>query len=154
MPKNRQVTRKTPPGAAGVFVDSGAWIALFSASDGQHRAADAMFRAVRKRGIDLLTTNLVVAEVQRLLLFRAGIRPALRALELIDSSNGVRVEFATAGHHLRALDWLYRLGDQRITYTDAVSFAVMEAMRCRAAMSFDHDFVVAGFELWPVDAGR
>ncbi|HVO26103.1 MAG TPA: hypothetical protein VMW56_21005 [Candidatus Margulisiibacteriota bacterium] len=37
---------------------------------------------------------------------------------------------------------------QRITYTDAVSFAVMKAARCTAAMSFDHDFVVAGFRLW------
>ena len=38
--------------------------------------------------------------------------------------------------------------DQRITYTDAASFAVMDAERCRVAMSFDRDFRVAGFELW------
>ena len=38
--------------------------------------------------------------------------------------------------------------DQRITYADAVSFAVMQTTRCTAALAFDHDFVVAGFTLW------
>ena len=33
--------------------------------------------------------------------------------------------------------------NRRITYTDAVSFAVMESARCSSALSFDHDFVVA-----------
>jgi predicted nucleic acid-binding protein len=29
-----------------------------------------------------------------------------------------------------------------------VSFAVMDATRCAGAMSFDHDFLLAGFSLW------
>ncbi|MFQ5665402.1 MAG: hypothetical protein ACE5I7_03130 [Candidatus Binatia bacterium] len=40
----------------------------------------------------------------------------------------------------------------RLTYTDAVSFAVMQATRWRTVMSFDHDFVVGGFQLWQWDA--
>ena len=31
---------------------------------------------------------------------------------------------------------------------DAVSFAVMDSTRCAGAMSFDHDFMLAGFSLW------
>jgi predicted nucleic acid-binding protein len=50
--------------------------------------------------------------------------------------------------HRRAREWLAKLDDQVITYTDAVSFAVMTARRCRFALSFDSDFVIAGFELW------
>jgi len=34
-----------------------------------------------------------------------------------------------------------------VSYTDAASFAVMEALECRLALRFDHDFVVAGFEV-------
>ncbi len=130
-----------------MFVDSGAWIALFSASDGKHRAADAMFRAARRDSVDLFTTNLIIAEVHRLLLFRAGIAPASRALAAIDASKSVTVEFTSAEHHADARRWLVKLGDQRITYTDAVSFAVMKARRCRTAMSFDRDFALAGFDL-------
>jgi predicted nucleic acid-binding protein len=38
--------------------------------------------------------------------------------------------------------------DQRITYTDAVSFAVMKSRKCDAVLGFDHDFIVAGFRFW------
>ena len=44
-----------------------------------------------------------------------------------------------------------RLGDRRISYTDAVSFAMMTAARCRTVLGFDHDFLVAGFRFWGQD---
>jgi predicted nucleic acid-binding protein len=86
--------------------------------------------------------------VHRWLLFHAGVRPALAALDKLEAGARVTIEFATLEHHLAARRWLERLVDQRISYTDAVSFAVMQARRCRTALAFDHDFVVAGFELW------
>jgi predicted nucleic acid-binding protein len=58
------------------------------------------------------------------------------------------VEFATAVHHVAARRWLARLADQAISYTDAVSFAVMQARRCGAALAFDRHFAIAGFALW------
>lgn len=39
-----------------------------------------------------------------------------------------------------------------LTYTDAVSFAVMDALRCTVALTFDHDFLVAGFSRWTPEA--
>jgi uncharacterized protein len=131
-----------------VFVDSGAWLALFSSSDANHAAADGFFRTAVSERISLVTTNLVLAEVHRLLLHRAGIRAASIALSRVDESALVRVTFATPSHHRGARAWLDKLRDQKISYTDASSFAVMDAERCRVAMSFDHDFWVAGFELW------
>jgi predicted nucleic acid-binding protein len=35
-----------------------------------------------------------------------------------------------------------------LSYSDAVSFALMEDRDCDAAMSFDADFTTAGFALW------
>jgi predicted nucleic acid-binding protein len=35
-----------------------------------------------------------------------------------------------------------------VTYTDAVSFAVMKATGFGHALTFDQDFVAAGFTLW------
>jgi predicted nucleic acid-binding protein len=130
------------------FVDSGAWIALASADDRNHPAADAVFREAARGRAKLFTSNLVIAEVHRFLLFRAGIRAAATALALIDGSQLVAVEHATAGHHQAALGWLRKLADQVITYTDAVSFAIVVATRCEAVIGFDRDFLVAGFRLW------
>jgi predicted nucleic acid-binding protein len=144
--------RHTPPARAGlapVLVDSGVWIALASAGDQHHAAADAAMHAAVGTRTTLLTTSLILAEVHRFLLFHAGIRPAALMLERIDASPSVTVVFPDAGHDAAARRWLARFADQRITYTDAVSFAVMQSHRCAAALSFDHDFVVAGFAIRP-----
>ena len=131
-----------------LFVDSGAWIALRSRRDQHHAEADRLFREALRRRIPLATTDLVLAELHRLTLFRAGVLPALQALDRIDQSPSVTVHFAAAEHHAAARRWLERLAPRPITYTDAVSFAVMEGLRCRHALAFDHDFTAAGFELW------
>ena len=137
------------PVAAGrparVFVDSGAWIGLVSADDQHHEEADLLFRGCLGARVSLVTTHLVLAEVHRLLLHRAGIRPAAAALARIEASPSVRIAFPAAPEHRAARAWLAKLGDQRITYTDAVSFSVMASDRCGAALSFDGDFVIAGF---------
>lgn len=107
-----------------------------------------MFRSATTRRIRLLTTNLVLAETHRLLLNRAGIRPAMWALDRLEASPLLTIVFAGEAHHRAARAWLERLGDQSISYTDAVSFAVMDGARCGGVMSFDHDFMLAGFSLW------
>jgi predicted nucleic acid-binding protein len=129
-----------------LFVDSGPWIALVSARDGRHAEADRLFRSALAQRLPLVTTDLVVAESHRLLLFRAG-APAARAfLDRVDRSSSLGVEFATAERHVRAREWLAKLDDHAITYTDAVSFAVVEATRCSSVLTFDDDFTVAGFQ--------
>jgi predicted nucleic acid-binding protein len=133
---------------AAAFVDSSAWIAFFRARDGHHREAEAMFRQAIDEKIALLTTNLVLAEVHRFVLHRTGIRPAALALDRITTSRHVTVRFAEAKHDREARGWIARFADQRLTYTDAVSFAVMTDAGIRRALTFDRDFAVAGFESW------
>jgi len=107
-----------------------------------------MVQEALSRRVPLVTTNLVLAEVHRLLLFRAGPRAAAAALDRLEESERLTIEFATVAHHGRARAWLDRLANQTITYTDAVSFAVMDALGCTTALTFDHDFLVAGFSRW------
>ncbi len=147
MPRSRhRFERAAAP--ARLFVDSGAWIALRSRRDQHHAEADRLFREALSRRIPLLTTNLVIAETHRLTLFRAGIHAALRALERIDASGSVTMHFPTLDHHAAARRWLERMAPRPITYTDAVSFAVMETARCGHVLGFDQDFADAGFTLW------
>ena len=133
---------------ASLFVDSSAWLAYFSARDGRHQDADRLIRLALRRKLPLLTTELVLAEVHRLLLFRAGIKPAAAALEVLDRSPSVSIQFSSTSLHREARAWLARFPDQVISYADATSFAAMTARSCRLAISFDHDFVLAGFTLW------
>jgi len=146
LPKRRLRTARDAP--AKLFVDSGAWIALRSVRDQHHVEADRLFREAVARRIPLLTTNLIIAETHRLTLFRAGVAPALRALDRMAASDRVTMLFTNETHHRGALAWIERLSPRPITYTDAVSFAVMETARCHDVLGFDQDFEVAGFTLW------
>jgi len=148
LPSREPRTGRVAAVPARLFVDSGAWIALRSRRDQHHSDADRLFREALRRRIPLLTTNLIIAEAHRLTLFRAGVQPALRALERIDESGTVTIHFPTADHHTAARRWIERLAPRPVTYTDAVSFAVMEATRCGHVLGFDQDFAAAGFELW------
>jgi len=133
---------------ARLFVDSGAWFALASIRDRHHAEANALLRTAVEAGVKLTTTNLVVAEVHRLVLHRFGIRAARSILDRLEASERLTIDFATPDDHRTAREWLARFADQPITYTDAVSFAVMRARRCRAALTFDRHFEIAGFERW------
>jgi predicted nucleic acid-binding protein len=71
-----------------------------------------------------------------------------RFLELIDASSSVTIHFPAAADHAGARGWLERLGSRPVTYTDAVSFAVMQAAGCGHVLAFDEEFAAAGFTLW------
>jgi predicted nucleic acid-binding protein len=129
-----------------LFVDSSAWIAL-SARDRHHAEAEALFRAAIGRRARLFTTNLILAEIHRLLLFRAGVQAASTALDRLESSSSLTLTFPSAEHHAAARAWLRRLGPQRLSYADAVGFVVIATSRCQAVLTFDQDFGVAGFRV-------
>lgn len=147
MPKRKVSTRRSGA-SAHLLVDSGAWIALRSRRDQHHADADRLFREAISAGIPLITTNLVLAEVHRLTLHRVGVAAALRLLDRVDASSRCQVVIATADEHSEARAWLERLAPHPVTYTDAVSFAVMARRGIRSVLGFDEDFAVAGFELW------
>jgi predicted nucleic acid-binding protein len=153
-PRAAQARAARPVRLARVFVDSSAWIAFFSQRDQNHDAADAFFRRAVADSVTLLTTNLVIAEIHRLTLFRAGIAAGAAVLARVDGSPRVHTIFATATHHDAAKLWLRKLSDQTITYADAISFAIMESEGCPSAMTFDHDFATAGFQIWAPRARR
>jgi predicted nucleic acid-binding protein len=148
LPSRRPPTAPAAAAPPSLFVDSSAWIALRSQRDQHHAEADRLFRDALSRRIPLVTTSLVIAETHRLTLFRAGVQPARRFLELIDESPSVTIHFPAAADHAGARGWLERLGSRPVTYTDAVSFAVMQAAGCGHVLAFDQDFAAAGFTLW------
>jgi uncharacterized protein len=144
LPKKDHVTKKHIA-ANSVFVDTSAWIAFFSGRDQNHEDSDRIFRAVISSKRPLVTTNLVLAETHSLLLYRAGIKAASIALAKIEACPLMRIEFAGLDHHQSAKGWIGKLQELPISYTDAVSFAVMENSGCLEVMSYDHHFSIAGF---------
>src|SRR5215469_8690279 len=80
--------------ARRAFIDSSVWIGHLRARDRLHHQAEGAIRDALERRSALLTTNLVIAEVHRWLLFRAGPQ-ASRALARIEQSAALTIVFGT-----------------------------------------------------------
>lgn len=52
-------------------------------------------------------------------------------------------------NEVAALAWFQKYADQGMSFTDCVSFVLMEEMDIKTAFSFDRHFLIAGFEVEP-----
>jgi uncharacterized protein len=133
--------------ASEFFVDTSAWYPLLVAKHPDHGRLATALRALIRNRRRLVTTNLVVAETHALLLRRVGAKTALAFVRTVDEAPNVVIRSTRDLEVEAERDWLVRYADQDFSLTDAVSFAVMTNRRIRDALSLDHHFEVAGFQL-------
>lgn len=129
-----------------LFVDTGAFYARYVIRDQHHETAGKLWQRVRKEAIPCATTNFVLSELITLLAYRFGSEAALTAAREIYNSQAIGLIHITLEEELKGLEWIERFSDQKISMTDAASFAVMEAKRLATAFTFDHQFEIAGFQ--------
>ncbi len=133
--------------ASEFFVDTSAWYPLLVAKHPDHASLATALRALIRNRRRLVTTNLVVAETHALLLRRVGATTALAFVRTVDEAPNVVVRSTRDLETEAERNWLARYSDQDFSLTDAVSFAVMTHRRIRDALSLDHHFEIAGFQL-------
>ncbi len=132
------------------FLDTSGWFAALSPKETKHRPAQAAYREWIQEGWRLVTTNLVVAEMQILLTRFRGTDEGLRFIDSLYQDPSHQVVFVDRDLERAAVDrWLRRFRDQRLSLADAVSFEVMRGRQIRRALALDEHFAVAGFELAP-----
>jgi len=129
-----------------LFVDTGALYARYVANDQYHGESQALWGKVRQEKIACLTSNFVLAELVTLLAYRFGSTPALTAAREIYDSSAVEIYRPAPEDEMRGLDFIARFSDQKISMTDAVSFALMEKRGLTTAFTFDKHFEIAGFQ--------
>ena len=134
-----------------LFVDTGGWLAVLDPRDKYHQPAVAFYRVALKRYSRLVTTNLVVAETYIAVLRAAGHQKTVSFLDLIEDATSVKCIWSDQKLEALARDILRRYDDQDFSYTDAVSFALMEQQGLVEAFAFDHHFSVAGFTQLPAE---
>lgn len=132
-----------------IFLDSGAFVALWLSQDGKHAAAAAALARLKEGRERLLTSNFVLDEALTLAARRAGGRFAAERGRRVLASQALSVLRPEADDELAALDLVEKYADQGVSFTDAVSFVLMRRHRVRRAFTFDQHFSLAGFEVWP-----
>ena len=130
-----------------VFSDSSAWYALLSSSDTQHMIARQRFSRLVATRRTAVTTNHVVSETYTLVRGRLGSRVALSFLEQVRADPFVRRVQVPEDWEAEAELLLAQYHDQRFSYVDATSFVTMRHLGLSEALTFDSDFLIAGFAL-------
>ena len=139
---------------ASLFLDTAGWFAALSPRERGHDIARETYSAAIRSGDLLVTTPLVAAETQTLLLRWRGARAGTLFLETV---------FETGAHLVVSLDdqlidaamrWIRRFADKPLSLADAVNFAVMSRERITRALTFDRHFADAGFEILKLPAKK
>jgi predicted nucleic acid-binding protein len=128
-----------------VFADTSYWMAALNARDQLHAKAIAWMS--EPSSVRIVTSEMVFTE----LLNNSGHDRYLRSatVELVEefrSDGSVTVIVQTAAQFDEALRLYKRASDKSWSLTDCASFLIMETREIRAALTYDHHFVQAGFE--------
>lgn len=131
----------------GVFLDSSYFKALIDDRDDFHDRALEMFGDLEQEEVELVTSNYVVDETLTLLRVKCGLNAALKFRDMLNAGSPIltisRVIMDDEGH---AWTWFVKPW-KRLSFTDCVSFSVMERLDLRRVATFDRHFSQAGFEI-------
>jgi len=129
-----------------VFVDTSGLYALVDRKDAHHATARAVVERLLRAGRRLVATDYVLAETVNLANARSGTRVAIRVLDLIEQSAGIRIEWIGTSRFDITKVFFRRYADHSYSFTDCTSFVLMRELKLSQALTTDHHFSQAGFE--------
>lgn len=128
-----------------VFIDTSAFYALLDRRDRWNGAARQHLAAITDERRPLATSNLVVAETHALARSSLGHQVAIRWLDSLD----INLIMQTEADHHEVRNLLARYEDKDFSYTDALSFVLMQRLAIPVAFTFDAHFRQYGLEVIP-----
>jgi len=131
-----------------IFIDTGAFIARYLTRDQYHRQALVLWEKLRSSNQRCYTSNFVLDETLTLLGQRAGNSYAAQRARNIYTSEILTIIRPTQDDETEAIELLKKYSDQRVSFTDCISFVLMHKNKLNVAFTFDSHFEMAGFTLW------
>ncbi len=131
----------------GVFVDTGAWIALALSRDPLHDRAVEAWEEIQGSGARLHTSVPVVLETFTFLDRNATRDVALAWKDAVGEMPRLRVLECLEEDLTRAFRYFQRRDLHKLSAVDATSFVLMSKARIRVAFTFDSHFAAAGFRI-------
>lgn len=132
-----------------IFLDTSALLATYWPRDQDHAEAVAQFEELARTRTRLVTSNFVLDELLTLLGRRTSYALAAERGQSLFSSAAVHILRPTPEQELLALRQFEKWADQRVSYTDCVSFVLMRAHKLYRVFTFDQHFQLAGFTVVP-----
>ena len=109
-----------------------------------------MLLSLRREKEKCATSNFVLDETFTLLGRRAGNRFAHERAVNLYASQSLLILRPEQNDEMIALNYFKKYADQAVSFTDCVSFALMDRMKIKRIFTFDHHFAWAGYVTSPV----
>jgi len=132
-----------------MFVDTGALFARYDHRDGRHQDATAFWQLLAETEEPLATSNFVVNELLTLLARRTTYAFAAARAKEIYSSGECEILRPTAEDETKAVVYLEMYQGEQVSFSDCISFVLMEREGIRDVFAFDQHFRRAGFVVHP-----
>lgn len=135
--------------AKGMFIDTAGWGEILDPRQGYHILATGLYRDARARGVGLFTTSYVIAERVALLTspFRIPRPRVVAFIEGLKRSPYVEIVFIDQARDEQAWALLAQRQDKEWSLADCASFVVMQELGLSNALTADHHFEQAGYQL-------
>lgn len=129
-----------------VFVDTSAWFALLNKKDRDHQKIKNIYQTLLENSNTLITSNQVLGETFTLLRYKVKNNELpFKFIELVNDSILIKRVFIEEKTERAAVKILRNYKDHKFSYVDATSFAVMNRLELKYALSLDIHFAAAGF---------
>lgn len=129
------------------FVDSSWWKALVDEKDDFYVIARATNQRLNKEPLVMMTTDYIVDESLTLIRSKCGLDKCRKLIEVFRGyGQQLRFERVLIRDDKRALELFWKPW-RGLSYTDCTSFAVMERLGIKQALTFDEHFSDAGFKI-------
>ena len=131
-----------------IFIDTGAFIARCVAADQHHKDALPLWKHIEQARPVCVTSNLVLNETLTYLGRHVDYAWAVQKGKVLYASHWLGILRPTEEDERLALRHFEKYADQEVSFTDCVSFALMQHRKIRQVFSFDRHFTLAGFEFY------
>lgn len=120
-----------------IFVDTGAWFALFVPNDPDHAAAESWIAGNTE---PLVTTDYVLDELLTLMKMRGEFRRAIPVGTSLLEESIARLEWVSPSDVRAAWIVFSNFRDKNWSFTDCISRVIMERLQVHTAFAFDEHF--------------
>lgn len=133
----------------GLFVDSGAFVAVANPGDQFEKDARTGWEKLARSTRPLFSSEHVLDEVATAICRMQSPRRAAVWVRQQLESDLIQWLRPSAEDFWNTVDLLEKYSDQRINFTDTISFALMRREKLDEVFTFDRHFALAGFQIWP-----
>jgi uncharacterized protein len=131
-----------------ILVDTGAFLARVKRDDQNHRLASETFVGLRETAWPLLVSRPTLWEAYTRIRYDVDYGEAQALLAFVEENVEI-VEFEVSDDAI-AREWLRQFPWVRLSFVDALNFAIMDRLGVRAVFTFDvNDYSMRGFEVFP-----